>query len=63
MDKKRPKSNEEELTMKRCPDCKKEIGFSQVYCPHCSAELFRGKRHHHGISWVNSFRVLPISED
>ena len=31
--------------MKKCPDCKKEVGYGQVYCPHCSAELFKGRRH------------------
>ncbi len=23
----------------RCPDCKKDVGFNKVYCPHCSGEL------------------------
>ena len=27
----------------RCPDCKTELRHTMVYCPHCSAELFRGK--------------------
>jgi hypothetical protein len=27
----------------RCPDCKKEVGYNKLYCPHCSAELFDSK--------------------
>ena len=27
----------------KCQDCKKEIGYSKLYCPHCSAELFKSK--------------------
>jgi predicted amidophosphoribosyltransferase len=43
--------------MKRCPDCKKEVGYGRVYCPHCSAELFRGRHHEVAAASLNA-RVL-----
>ncbi|HEY8465100.1 MAG TPA: hypothetical protein VIM29_14000 [Bacillota bacterium] len=28
----------------KCPDCKTDVGYNRVYCPHCSAELCRSQR-------------------
>lgn len=50
--------------MKRCPDCQEKIGFSQIYCPHCSGELFRGKRRHEMPQWLTNLgAVLHVRED
>ena len=35
----------------KCHDCKKEVGYSKLYCPHCSAELFHGKEKLSSSTW------------
>lgn len=27
-----------------CPDCKKDVKYNRVYCPHCSGELVNRNR-------------------
>ncbi|TCL54391.1 hypothetical protein EDC14_10641 [Hydrogenispora ethanolica] len=44
--------------MKKCPDCHKAIGYGREFCPHCSGELFPGKRKHFDYSWMAGLNGL-----
>lgn len=37
LDRKSPVSKEVKTML--CPDCKKDVKYNRVYCPHCSADL------------------------
>lgn len=38
MDEKCPRI-EKEVKAMICPDCKKDVRYNRVYCPHCGGEL------------------------
>jgi len=38
LDKKCPKIDKE-VEIMICPDCKKDVRYNRIYCPHCGGEL------------------------
>lgn len=44
----------------KCRDCKKEVGYNRLYCPHCSVELFGGKEEHSSVT-LPVYKVFALN--